>query len=195
MEYRYSTLIHPTLYDTDGLFEGIPVRVHRNTELDNRGALRAQKDWKRLFGSLPAGFVGSLGPEYNLTSSWLPETLPNRIELVAYLSELVFLLDDLIESAESPASVFASALPDMLQAFRAVMEGGGIDGLSVSSSPIGRLIMDSTKAMLAVDPEQTRTAYRHLERWVQAFPAQGSKKDFCNLDDYLEYRSVNMAAG
>lgn len=55
MEYANSHLLDPSTYDPalDGFYANIPVRVHAHAELADRGALRAQRDWQRLFGSLP----------------------------------------------------------------------------------------------------------------------------------------------
>lgn len=195
MERKYSDVVDPSLYDTDGLFEGIPVLVHRNQDLADRGCLRAQKDWKRQFGTLDPGFAGSMGPEYNFVSTWFCETLPDRIELVGYIHEMAFLFDDMVDAAESPAAVFAPIMAELVQVYRVVMEGGDIDNLNLSGSPISRIVVDTTKAMLAVDPEQTKTGYRHLERWGHAFLARASNPNLQDFDEYLEYRLVNVSSG
>ena len=92
MEYRFSTLVDPSTYETHGLCDGIAVRKHMNPEIENRGALQAQKDWARLVR--PVGFYrGGLGPEYNFIQVIMPECRPERLGIISYLGEFGFLYD------------------------------------------------------------------------------------------------------
>lgn len=99
MEYRYSTVVDPSTYETEGLCDGIPLRVRRGQEMEDLGAIRAQEDWTKHVG--PAGFVkASLGPEYNFLSVAFPEMLPGRMEVLAYFDEFIFLHDDKVEAVD-----------------------------------------------------------------------------------------------
>lgn len=98
MEYRYSNQIDPLSYDNQGLCDGIPLRVHRNSDTDEAGTIRLRSDWRKYVGPLPlASHGGNMGPIYNFTSVAIPECRPDRLEIVSYIMELGFLHDDLID--------------------------------------------------------------------------------------------------
>ena len=40
----------PATYDSQGLCDGIPLRVHRNADLEKSGAARLRDDWKKYSG-------------------------------------------------------------------------------------------------------------------------------------------------
>lgn len=92
MEFRYSTVVDPSTYETEGLCEGIPLRVHAYPDLEEIGALRAQEDWRRLVGPVE-DFRGGLGPKYSFMAVNLPECLPDRLEILSYVNEFAFIYD------------------------------------------------------------------------------------------------------
>ncbi|KAK4151149.1 isoprenoid synthase domain-containing protein [Chaetomidium leptoderma] len=195
MEYPNSHLTAASGHDITDLCGDIPVRVHRNAELADRGALRAQKDWQRLFGSLPPGYAGTMGPEHHFVSTCMPETLPDRLELVAYIVEITFLIDDMVDAAESPMAAAAPYMADFLHAYHVVMADGHVDDGRVSCSPSARMAVDFGRAMLAVDAEGAKNAFRWLEKWVRLMLRRsGDNKAFGNLEEYLEYRRVNISS-
>jgi hypothetical protein len=113
MDYRYSTVVNPSTYQTEGLCDGIPLRVRRGQEVEDLGAIRAQEDWTKHVG--PVGFVkASLGPEYNFLSVAFPEMLPGRMEVLAYFNELIFLHDDIVEAVGKDEVCCSSPPPFLL---------------------------------------------------------------------------------
>ena len=99
MEYRYSTVVDPSTYDTEGLCDNIPLRIHRSQEPEDLGAIRAQEDWREHVA--PLGFKkASLGPKFNFLSVAFPETFPERMEVLAYFNEFIFLHDDVVEEVD-----------------------------------------------------------------------------------------------
>lgn len=99
MEYRYSTIVDSSTYETEGLCEGILLRVFHNQEVEDLGAIRAQEDWRKHIAPL-AFKRGSLGPQWNFLSVAFPETLPERMEVLAYFDEFIFLHDDVVEAVD-----------------------------------------------------------------------------------------------
>jgi fusicocca-2,10(14)-diene synthase/ophiobolin F synthase len=195
MEYPNSRLVDPSSYDTtlDGLCTNIPVRVHRNAELADRGAFRAQKDWQRFFGSLPPRYAGNPGPEYNSVSTCFPEMLPDRLELVAYIMETYFLIDDVMDAAESLMAAATPFMADFLQAYNVVMAGG--EAADLSCSPAASIMTGFAKEMVDIDAERAKEAFRWFEKWVKLMLSHPSgEKGFQNLDEYLEYRCVNFTS-
>lgn len=92
MDYLYSTVVDPSTYETDGLAEGIPLRVHAYQELSDKGALLAQEDWGEVVGPVN-DYQGLLGPRFNFMAVTVPECLPDRLEIISYASEFAFLHD------------------------------------------------------------------------------------------------------
>ncbi|KAH6840594.1 isoprenoid synthase domain-containing protein [Chaetomium sp. MPI-CAGE-AT-0009] len=192
----------PSTYDTtlDGLApSNLPLRVSRHPSLADRGAFRAQRDWQHARGggalpSLSSAYTGTAGPEYNAVAVWLPETLPDRVELVAYLVELALLVDDVVDDAESPAAAAAPYMADILHAWEVVGEGGEGDEW-VGASQVGKLFLGAARAMLAVDPGRARDAFRWAKVWMRALMSRrAGEREVRDLDEYLEWRRTNLAS-
>ncbi|KAH6641834.1 isoprenoid synthase domain-containing protein [Chaetomium tenue] len=213
MDHPNSHLIDPSTYDTnlDNLAPNLPLRLSHSAALIDRGAFRAQKDWQHVFGTtttttIPSSpssspsYVGTAGPEYGFLSVCVPDTLPDRAELVGYIVEMVFLLDDLVEGAESPAAAAAPYLADLLYARDAVERGGdvgvvGVGGALPGGGRVARMFVGVGRAMLAIDPGCARDAFRWLEVSVKAMLARfGGSRELRDLEEYLEYRRVNVAS-
>lgn len=92
MEFKHSEIIDPASYDLEGLCDGIPLRVHRNADREDIGAIRAQEDWKRYVGPL-SNYRGDLRPRFSFMSVTIPECLPDRLEVVSYTNEFAFMFD------------------------------------------------------------------------------------------------------
>jgi hypothetical protein len=92
MDYKYSIVVDPATYETEGLCEGIPLRCHLNPELEEIETLRCQGDWREYVG--PLGFYKDcLGPRWNFMAITVPECLPERLGVLGYANELAFLHD------------------------------------------------------------------------------------------------------
>ena len=94
MEHNFSRLVDPSSYDSQGLCEGIPLRVHRQPNLELKGTVRLRTDWIRYVGDPPLTYT-NIGPTYNWTSVAIPECQSDRLEILSYGVELAFLQDDL----------------------------------------------------------------------------------------------------
>jgi hypothetical protein len=92
MEYRYSTIVDPATYETEGLCDGISLRVHGYADLEDVGTIRAQEDWRKHIGPLEY-YRGGLGPKYSFMAVSVPECLPERLEIISYANEFAFLHD------------------------------------------------------------------------------------------------------
>ena len=92
MEYKFSRIVDPSLFDSKGLISDIPVRKNLFSEAEYVGTFRAQEDWNLLVAPL-GGFKGGLDPKYPLMSVDIPECRPERLEIVAYGDEFAFLYD------------------------------------------------------------------------------------------------------
>ena len=92
MEFHYSELIRPDTYRTDDLCHGIELRMHKDPMGENRGAIRCQKDWSKLIGPV-RNYKGTLGSPFSFIRVTVPESLPERIEIISYANEFAFLYD------------------------------------------------------------------------------------------------------
>lgn len=92
MEYRHSKIVNPALYETQGLCDGIDVRMHTETDREDRGAIRAHQDWNQHVSPIK-GYKGTLGPKWSFMTVSVPECLPERLEVISYANEFAFLHD------------------------------------------------------------------------------------------------------
>lgn len=93
MEYKYSSVIDSSKYDTQGLCDGIDLRRHVAGDLEEVGAFRVQEDWRRLVGPLEKPFKGGLGPDISFITCAVPECLPDRLEICSVGLEFGFIHD------------------------------------------------------------------------------------------------------
>lgn len=214
MEYRYSHLVEPSSDEAaalENLAGGLlPIRVHRDAKLADRAAFRARKDWKRLLGfplSTPEGEgCGTVGPRYNFLSVLVPEMLPDRLELCAYVLEMLFFMDDAMDSggAKTESGMAASVtafVAEYLSAWEIVTRGSKEVDVSssscLSSSPLKKLLVGLLKATFAIDRKAGEDGHRWFEKWATlALSGQGFGNGFesvRNFDDYLDYRLVDAA--
>jgi hypothetical protein len=92
MDYRYSEVIDPSEYETEGLCDGIDVRMHKQFTLEDRGAIRCHHDWSENVAPVKQ-YRGTIGPVYSFISLTVPECLPDRLEIAGYCNEFAFLHD------------------------------------------------------------------------------------------------------
>ena len=83
MDYKYSHIIESSKYDTQGFRNGIDLRRHVASDLEEISAFRVQEDWRRLVGPLEKHFRGSLGPDISFITCAVPECLPDRLEITS----------------------------------------------------------------------------------------------------------------
>ena len=92
MEFRYSKLVNPSEYSTEGLCDGVPLRIHNDTIEEDVGALRCQQDWIKFVSPLNK-FKGGLHAKTSFMSVTVPECFPERLQIVSYANEFAFLYD------------------------------------------------------------------------------------------------------
>lgn len=93
MEFRYSEHIDSKMYETHGLCDGIELRIHKDPHGEIKGALRCQRDWAKLVAPVNQPFWGTLGDPYSFVRVTIPETLPERLEILSYANEFAFIYD------------------------------------------------------------------------------------------------------
>ncbi|KAK0639803.1 isoprenoid synthase domain-containing protein [Cercophora newfieldiana] len=184
MEYQFSSIVDPSTYATAGLCDVVPLRVHQTQETEDVGAIAAQWDWrKHVSPTVSKRYRGSLGPEYNFLSVAFPETIPERMKLLAYFDEFIFLHDDVVEAVDQKE---VSPVVRLLRlAYKADND---------VSRDTGRHLMVSkvSQQMLAIDPVP---ATETLALWVEWFDKGAGRRNhtrFDSLEEYLEYRILDV---
>lgn len=92
MDFVYSEEVSPLTYETHGLANGIPLRLHKDTVKELKGALRAQADWNEHVSPVQ-DYLGGLGDTYSFIRVTIPECRPERLEIISYANEFAFIYD------------------------------------------------------------------------------------------------------
>lgn len=92
MDFVFSREVDPSLYETHGLANGVPLRLHLDDVKETQGALRAQSDWTKYVSPVE-NYKGGLGDSYTFIRVTVPECIPERLEIISYANEFAFLYD------------------------------------------------------------------------------------------------------
>ncbi|KAL4914351.1 putative geranylgeranyl diphosphate synthase [Aspergillus aurantiobrunneus] len=174
MEFKYSEVVDPSTYETQGLCDGLPVRYHKNSEIEEIDCLRCQEHWRELVGPLGL-YKGGLGNPFNGMSIAIPEALPERLGIVSYANELAFLHDENQGDEHND---------DLKAAFDQVISTG-----TIKHSGSGKRALQAyvAKRMLSIDKERALTT---LKAWSKFLDKAGRQEDhrFKSEAEYLKYR-------
>nr|A0A169T193.1 RecName: Full=Astellifadiene synthase; Short=SS; Includes: RecName: Full=Terpene cyclase; Includes: RecName: Full=Geranylgeranyl diphosphate synthase; Short=GGDP synthase; Short=GGS; Includes: RecName: Full=Geranylfarnesyl diphosphate synthase; Short=GFDP synthase [Aspergillus stellatus]BAU98235.1 astellifadiene synthase [Aspergillus stellatus] len=183
MEFKYSTLIDPEMYETEGLCDGIPVRYHNNPELEEIDCLRCHEHWRENVGPLGV-YKGGLADQWNGISIAIPEALPDRLGVVSYASEFAFVHDDVIDIAQHGNE----QNDDLRVGFEQMIDAGAI-----KYSTSGKRALQSyiAKRMLSIDRER---AIISLRAWLEFIEKTGRQEErrFNNEKEFLKYRIYDV---
>ncbi|KAK3393827.1 isoprenoid synthase domain-containing protein [Podospora didyma] len=193
MEFKYSSVLVLPESETQGLHQGIPIRVHKNRELEDYGSIRAQEDWSKAVK--PLGFYkGGLGPRMGFISAIVPECLPDRLEYVSYANEFEFIYDDMVD-VWNDAEIAAEG-DGRLQVFKlwtaaANSTSAGDAKLLISqnhSSPIMNLQANMIRHALEIDREAALWTIKLWAGYVEQGAGRQNHASFDTFEDYIEYR-------
>ncbi|EED22796.1 conserved hypothetical protein [Talaromyces stipitatus ATCC 10500] len=196
MEFRYSEYIDPTTYETHGLCDGIDLRIHKDPHGEIRGALRCQHDWTRLVAPVKQPFWGTLGDPYSFVRVTIPETLPERLEILSYANEFAFIYDDAI-TEDLDQRLDSSNRREILDEF-------GSSNFSLQQQKdrahhnqqdaalrregVKQIQEQIFKEMLAIDKERAITTMKMWQKFVKVQSSRKRSEPFSGLDEYLPYR-------
>ncbi|KND93463.1 Ophiobolin F synthase [Tolypocladium ophioglossoides CBS 100239] len=185
MEYKYSTIIDSSTYDTQGLCRGIDLRRHVAADLEDVGAFRVQEDWRRLVGPLEKPYKGGLGPEFSFITVAVPECLPDRLEITSYALEFGFIHDDVIDK-----DIHDASLDEMKQALDQGGQTGGIEEKGASGK--AKIAAQILREMMAIDPERAMIVAKSWAAGVQHSIRRQDDTDFNTLEGYIPYRCLDV---
>ncbi|OJJ98433.1 hypothetical protein ASPACDRAFT_31194 [Aspergillus aculeatus ATCC 16872] len=181
MEFKFSAVVDPSTYQTQGLCDGLTVRYHKNTELEEIDCLRCQEHWREQVGPLGL-YRGGLGHPWSGMSIAIPEALPERLGIVSYANELAFLHDDVTDIAKYYQGDEHNN--DLKAAFDQVISTGTIKHAGSGKRALQAYV---AKRMLSIDNDRAITS---LKAWSTFLEKAGRQEDyrFKSEDDYLKYR-------
>ncbi|KAL8929201.1 MAG: hypothetical protein Q9208_001284 [Pyrenodesmia sp. 3 TL-2023] len=185
MEYKYSSVIDSSNYDTQGLCDGIDLRRHVAGDLEEVGAFRVQEDWRRLVGPLEKPFKGGLGPDISFITCAVPECLPDRLEICSVGLEFGFIHDDEIDK-----NIHDASLDEMEQALEQGGQTGKIDVRGASGRR--KLAAQILGEMMAIDPERAMVVAKSWAAGVQHSSRRQEDTNFETLEEYIPYRSLDV---
>ncbi|KAL4867799.1 hypothetical protein BDV12DRAFT_209514 [Aspergillus spectabilis] len=173
MEFKFSTVVDPGTYEAQGLCDGLTVRYHKNSEIEEIDCLRCQEHWRDQVGPLGL-YKGGLGHPWNGMSIAIPEALPERLGIVSYANELAFLHDDQGDEHNN----------DLKAAFDQVISSG-----TIKHSGSGKRALQAyvAKRMLSIDKDRAITS---LKAWSTFLDQAGRQEEyrFKSEEEYLKYR-------
>ncbi|KAK6213609.1 fusicoccadiene synthase [Colletotrichum tabaci] len=187
----YSTVVDPVTYETEGLCDGIEVRISSFTDLEDRGAIRAHHDWNKYVEPCRE-YRGTLGPKYSFMSLTVPECLPDRLEVISYANEFAFLHDDVTDQVDFERGEVENN--EMMNAFLEAAHTGSIDSSASEAARAGKKRIQSQLflEMLSIDPECAKTTMKAWARFVEVGSSRKHETRFQTLDEYLPYRIMDV---
>ncbi|KIK51154.1 hypothetical protein GYMLUDRAFT_252327 [Collybiopsis luxurians FD-317 M1] len=193
MEFLYSTKIDSSAYETEGLCDGIDLRMHNLTWLVDRGSIRAHEDWTKYVNPATE-WCGNLGPVYSTTAVVLPECLPDRLEIMAYVNEVAFLHDDIIDHVEQERilkDVMKGKVEndEMVQILLESIQ----DPNDTRPEQTGRskIQLQIAQEMLAIDPECATVSLNAWAKFLELDASRPLDKTFSTVEEYLSFRVDN----
>ena len=88
----YSELLDSVHFKPFNCFTTLPCRVHRRNNVALTGAQRFQREWAAIENKTPGPPMAD-SPIGYMSSLFYPDCLPERLELCAFLLELICLID------------------------------------------------------------------------------------------------------
>ncbi|KAK0701925.1 isoprenoid synthase domain-containing protein [Lasiosphaeria miniovina] len=190
MEFRYSEVVDPSLFETDGLITNkmVTLRRHKDSFSEIIGAFRAQRDWSEHVAPVH-GYQGGLGEHFSFIRVTVPECLPERLEVVSYANEYAFLYDDEMEMLDLKQLPDTGG-PGILETFGTGVLDHNIEGSLGKLSSTKRLQARVLAEMIAIDAPRAKTTMEAWARFVQ-LASRTRLKAFDTLAQYIPARVID----
>ncbi|KAF5689539.1 terpene synthase [Fusarium circinatum] len=156
--------------------------MHRDSAIEVKGALRAQKDWTRYVRPVH-GYKGGLADPFGFISVTIPECRPERLEIVSYANEFAFLYDDDMEMLELKRPT--KDLDSFLRPF--ITPALEVDA---RSRPEKKLQAQISSEMVAIDHRRAITTMKAWASFVQ-LASRTRMTPFETLEEYIPARVID----
>ncbi|KAM7213319.1 Isoprenoid synthase domain containing protein [Rhypophila decipiens] len=189
MDFRFSEEVHQP-YETHGLADGIPLRIHKDQFTETKAALQAQRDWSSQVYPVDR-YYGGLGQCFSFIRVTIPECLPDRLEIVSYANEFAFLYDVYDQDAMENLDLKNNCNSDPFVALVDIFGRGALDRKTgAQTRPEKRLQAKILSRMMVIDEPRAVTSMKAWSSFVQ-LAAQTRKSSFETLDEYIPGRVVD----
>ncbi|KAL2793751.1 isoprenoid synthase domain-containing protein [Aspergillus keveii] len=174
-----------------GCFTTLEVYLNIADDHANAGSVRATDDYARAFDLERTGLCPALlSPGGNMCSLAYPEVLPERMELVAYTTELGFLHDDYTEAESIASSASAHKRLDYALDPHSKENPDG----STSSLLMKKIFSAVVLECLDIDVDSGLDMLKsYSEQWLEVVD-EHPIPCFSTLDEYLEHRIKDSGA-
>ncbi|KAK0113545.1 hypothetical protein ONS95_013796 [Cadophora gregata] len=106
--WKYSIAVDEIIARRTGCFTTLPIRIHCRDDIANQATLKSVKDWGQ---SMKDGWDKKSGSALCSVGNWcsfiFPESLPERLDVITYLTNLGNIHDDACEEMSSEKAVEA----------------------------------------------------------------------------------------
>jgi hypothetical protein len=179
--YNFSEEIDPDIAKAQGCFTTLPIRVHRDKQAAEEASQRLVAEWEnKMKGGHKADSIASFGPNGHLVALSIPECLPERLELVTYVTDFMFFHDDFTESVDFSEANREHA--DLSETFH--LRNG-----TWPNTPKSQFQAQLVRDLIEVDEE---SAITFLEEWKKFLHViDRSTGDFKTFEEYLPCRTEN----
>lgn len=96
-EARYSIPVDSTRIVQSEALTILPIRIHRDQHLASAGSDQLERDWHAAFGCKPTSF-GCRSPFGHLAAVSLPEAIPDRLCMSAYIMDYMLYHDGMSQT-------------------------------------------------------------------------------------------------
>ncbi|KAJ7673919.1 isoprenoid synthase domain-containing protein [Mycena polygramma] len=190
LSFRFSTPLPPADFRASGTLTLLPIRTHSLKEVASRANTDLKAEWTAAFGKPPSGAAGG-SPHGHVAVATLPECLPERMYMCAYIMDYMIWHDDLADAdrdANSGADKSKSTAMLARRTLSADMKGG-TDTASTSPSPHASDTLEHRMIhrLLAIDQPGALALLHEWERYA-TYSAKSFDKDYPTLDEYIRHR-------
>jgi hypothetical protein len=181
--FRYSRPIDITV--APECFTTLTVRIHKDEKLAENATTKLLEEYtpySKQNGQTPEQLTANRFGHF--TALTFPESLPERLELVAYINDLAFFHDDSTEGMDIVRANIEHE--ELIHAIRPDVSPT-LQTQSVVKKQ--KLLQKFIQKFMAVDPALSLEVFLEYEKFLKA--VDSSDKRFSTLDEYLPYRIDN----
>ncbi|MCJ1463325.1 hypothetical protein MMC07_001932 [Pseudocyphellaria aurata] len=185
--FPHSQPIDPDEVKRTRCFTTLPVRINRYDHVADEATRRFSREWAEVMDEGVVKPTQLCSERGNYSSYLYPESRPERMDPLAYLSELAFVHDDLAESMN-----FQGAM-DEHDALAVAMDPHETQQeiKNARTARMKRLLAQSIQECIKIDPELgVGFVESYRKTWLREMdvPNTNSVK---SLDDYAKFRALN----
>ncbi|KAJ7764291.1 hypothetical protein B0H16DRAFT_1883553 [Mycena metata] len=184
--FHFSTPVPPSEIDASGTLTLLPLRMGSMDDVASTANRDLKEEWAAAFGKPPSGAAGG-SPHGHVATVGIPECLPERVYMCAYIMDYMIWHDDLADADRVDAGDKWKAL----SARRSLSANFnvGIDSTSTLSLPHTSESLERRmiNRLLALD-QPAASALLHEWELYATYSAESFAKEFPTLDEYIEHR-------